>query len=84
MFTESLRLCPIKVSVYIPLPFILHIFPTEAECHIDLNSVDCYGSSWGFYGNFNNGADQSDNWSQQKHRNNQSDGVMLDKWADLL
>lgn len=82
MFNESLRLCSIKVFVYIPLPFILHIFPTEAECHIDLISFDCGGGSWGFYGNFKNSRiDQSNSKSQRKHGNNQSDGVMLD---DLL
>lgn len=80
MFTESLCLCSIKVSVYIPLPFILHIFPTEAECHIDLISFDCGGGSLGFYGIFKNSRiDQSHSKSQRKHGNNQSDGVMLDE-----
>lgn len=27
----------------------------------------------------NSRIDQRDNWSQKKHRNNQSDGVMLDE-----
>lgn len=85
MFTESLCLRSIKVSLYIPLPFIPHIFPTETECHIDLISFDCSGSSWGFYGNFKNSRiDQSDNWSQKKHRNNQSEGVMVDEcWSTV-
>lgn len=85
MFSESLRLCSIKVSVYIPLPFILHIFPTEAECHIDLISFDCGGGSWVFYGNFKNSRiDQSNSRSQRKQWNNQSDGVMLDEhWSTV-
>lgn len=61
----------LEFSVYIPVPFILHIFPTEAECLIDLISFECGGSSWGFYGNFSR-IDQSDNWIQKKHEDNQS------------
>lgn len=87
MFTESPRLHSITVSVYIPLPFFLRIFPTEAESNIDLISFDC-GIS-GFYFIFfqlqkknqqqNSRIDQSDSGGRAKHRRNQSDGVILDE-----
>lgn len=84
MFTESLCQCPIKVSVYIPLAFILHIFPTETECHIDLISFDCSSSSLFMATLKNSRIDQSDSRSQKKHGNNQSDGVMVDeRWSTV-
>ncbi len=89
MFAESRRLRSIKVSVYIPLPFILHIFPTEAQCHIDLISFDCGSSSWLFL-RFstptlkNSRIYQSNSRRHKKHRNNQSDSVMLDEhWSTV-
>ena len=65
MFTESPRLHSITVSVYIPLPFFLRIFPTEAESNIDLISFDC-GIS-GFYFIF---------FQLQKKNNNKTAGLI--------
>lgn len=83
MFTESPCLRSITVSVYIPLPFFLRIFPTEAESHIDLISFDC-GSSGFYFSIFSTskktaGLIKAIAGAERKHRRNQSDGVILDE-----
>lgn len=82
MFTESLCLHSIKVSVNIPLPFILYIFPTE--CHIDLMPFDCGSSSWNFYCKKKKktaGLIKAKGKQQELKEpgNNQSDGTMLEE-----